>query len=74
MTPTRVATTNAAGAVTGSTVVNVYSTNPASTIPTAQDRKEDAILSYNDIVVTYKPTESVTMTLAPAFYCYLLHG
>ncbi len=74
VTPTRLATTNAAGAVTGSTVVNVYSTNPASTIPTAQDRKEDAILSYNDIVVTYKPTETVTMTLAPAFYCYLLHG
>ena len=68
------ATTNAAGTVIGSTVVNVYSTNPASTIPTAQNRKEDAILSYNDIVLTYKPTDAVTFTLAPAFYCYLLHG
>ena len=72
VTPTRVATTNAAGSVTGFTTVNVYAANPAGTIP--QDRKEDAILSYNDIVVTYKPTNDVTMTLAPAFYCYLLHG
>ncbi len=74
ITPTRVATTNAAGAVTGSTVVNVYSTNPASTIPDASNRKEDAILSYNDVVLTYKPSNEVTFTLAPAFYCYLLHG
>ena len=72
VTPTRVATTNAAGAVTGSSVVNVYSLNPAATIP--QDRKEDAILSYNDVVATYKPTDDVTLTLAPGFYCYLLHG
>ena len=72
VTPTRVATTNAAGAVTGSTVVNVYTSNPASTIP--QDRKEDAIFSYNDVVVTYKPTNDVTFTLAPGFFCYLLHG
>ena len=72
VTPTRVATTNAAGAVTGSTVVNVYTSNPASTIP--QDRKEDAILSYNDVIVTYKPTNDVTFTLAPAFFTYLLHG
>ena len=74
ITPTRVATTNAAGAVTGSTVVNVYSTNPAATVPTSQNRKEDAILSYNDVVMTYKPTNNVTLTLAPAFFCYLLHG
>ncbi len=74
VTPTRVATTNAAGAVTGFTTVNVYSTNPAATIPTSQQRKEDAILSYNDVVVTYKPTQEITLTLAPAFYCYLLHG
>ncbi len=74
VTPTRVATTNTAGVVTGSTVVNVYTTNPAATVPIPQDRKEDAILSYNDIVVTYKPTDAVTFTLAPAFYCYLLHG
>ena len=58
---------------TGGTVVeNVYSLNPAGTIP--QNRKEDAIFSYNDVVVTYKPSEFVTLTLAPAFYCYLLHG
>ena len=74
ITPTKVATENAAGVVTGSTTVNVYSTNPASTIPVAQDRKEDAILSYNDVVLTYKPIEPVTVTLAPAFYTYLLHG
>ena len=72
ITPTKVATENAAGAVTGSTTVNVYSTNPAGTIP--QDRKEDAILTYNDIVITYKPIEPVTLTLAPGFYDYLLHG
>ena len=47
----------------------MYSANPASTIPTAQDRKEDAILSYNDVVISYKPTnEPVTFTLAPAFF------
>ena len=74
VTPTRVATTNAAGVVTGFTTVNTYTTNPASTIPTSQARKEDAILTYNDIVITYKPTDTVTITLAPAFYDYLLHG
>ena len=73
ITPTAVETVNAAGKVT-TTTVNVYSTNPAATIPTAQDRKEDAILSYNDVVLTYKPSKDVTLTLAPAFYCYLLHG
>ena len=58
---------------TGAKVVaNVYSLNPAGTIP--QNRKEDAILSYNDVVATYKPTNYVTLTLAPAFYTYLLHG
>ncbi len=75
VTPTRVATTNAAGAVTGFTTVNVYSTNPAATVPGAnEERREDAILSYNDIIITYKPTKDVTVTLAPAFYDYLLHG
>ena len=74
ITPTRVATTNAAGAVTGFTTVNVYSANPASTVPISQERKEDAILTYNDIVITYKPTDAVTFTLAPGFYDYLLHG
>ena len=73
ITPTTVETVNAAGKVVP-TAVNVYSTNPASTIPTAQDRKEDAILSYNDVVLTYKPAQYVTLTLAPAFYTYLLHG
>ena len=73
ITPTTVETVNAAGKVV-TTAVNVYSTNPASTIPTAQDRKEDAILSYNDVIATFKPTKDVTLTLAPAFYTYLLHG
>ena len=73
ITPTTVETVNAAGKVVPTTV-NVYSTNPAATIPTAQDRKEDAILSYNDVVLTYKPIEPVTVTLAPAFMTYLLHG
>ena len=74
VTPTRVATTNTAGVVTGSTIVNVYSTNPAATIPIPEERKEDAILTYNDVVLTYKPTDDVTLTLAPGFYDYLLHG
>ena len=73
ITPTEVETVNAAGKVVP-VAVNVYSTNPASTIPTAQDRKEDAILSYNDIIFTYKPIKDITVTLAPAFYTYLLHG
>ena len=50
----------------------MYSQNPAGTIP--QNRKEDAIFSYNDVVVTYKPTNAVTVTAAPGFYTYLLHG
>ncbi len=66
---TPVALATAAG---GTVIENVYSQNPAATIP--QDRKEDAILSYNDVVVTYKPTNDVTLTVAPGFYCYLLHG
>ena len=45
ITPTNVETVNAAGKVV-TVPVNVYSVNPASTVPTAQDRKEDAILSY----------------------------
>jgi hypothetical protein len=70
---TLTATSTSGGKTTTTTVVdNVYSTNPASTIP--QDRKEDAIFSYNDIVATYKPTNAVTITAAPAFYTYLLHG
>ena len=73
ITPTNVEVLGANGKVT-TTPVNVYSVNPASTIPTAQDRKEDAILSYNDVIFTYKPIKDVTLTLAPAFYTYLLHG
>ena len=73
VTPTRVENTTAAGVPTGTfSTVNVYTTNPAATIP--EERKEDAILSYNDVVITYKPTEKITLTLAPAFYDYLLHG
>ena len=60
------------GGKAGTVIENVYSQNPAGTIP--QDRKEDAIFSYNDVILTYKPIEPVTVTLAPAFYCYLLHG
>ncbi len=74
VTPVRVATTNAAGVVTGFTTENVYTTNPASTIPSSQERKEDAILTFNDVVFTYKPTDKVTLTVAPGFYDYLLHG
>ena len=73
ITPTNVEVLGANGKVT-TTPVNVYSLNPASTIPVAQDRKEDAILSYNDIIMTYKPIKDITVTLAPAFYTYLLHG
>ena len=70
VTPTAIVTST--GGKPGTAVENVYSSNPAGTIP--QNRKEDAILSYNDIVVTYKPTNDVTLTVAPAFYAYLLHG
>ena len=70
ITPVTIATNT--GGKAGTVIENVYSQNPAGTIP--QDRKEDAILSYNDVVVTYKPSDPVTLTLAPAFYCYLLHG
>ena len=70
VTPVTVSTDT--GGKAGTTVENVYSVNPAGTIP--QNRKEDAILSYNDVVLTYKPAEYVTLTVAPAFYCYLQHG
>ena len=68
ITPTTVETVNAAGKVVPTTV-NVYSTNPGSTIPVAQDRKEDAILSYNDVVATYKPSEVCDADVGPG----LLH-
>ena len=70
ITPTTIVTNT--GGKAGTAVENVYSSNPAGTIP--QNRKEDAILSYNDIIVTYKPTNDVTLTVAPAFMFYLLHG
>ena len=75
VTPTRLENTTAAGVPTGTfTTVNVYSQNPANTVPVPQDRKEDAIFTYNDVVFTYKPTDSITVTAAPGFYDYLLHG
>ena len=70
VTPVTIVTNT--GGKAGTVIENVYTQNPAGTIP--QDRKEDAIFSYNDVVLTYKPIEPVTVTLAPAFYCYLLHG
>ena len=70
VTPVVIATDT--GGKAGTTIENVYTQNPAGTIP--QDRKEDAIFSYNDIVLTYKPVNAVTITAAPAFYTYLLHG
>ncbi len=68
VTPVALATTKPGVSV----VENVYSQNPAGTVP--QNRKEDAIFSYNDVVLTYKPTNDITLTAAPGFYCYLLHG
>ena len=70
VTPVVIATDT--GGKAGTTIENVYTQNPAGTIP--QDRKEDAIFSYNDIVLTYKPIEPITITAAPGFYTYLLHG
>ena len=70
VTPVTIDTTTAGKPTT--TIENVYSQNPAGTIP--QNRKEDAIFSYNDVVLTYKPVEPITITAAPGFYAYLLHG
>jgi hypothetical protein len=50
----------------------VYSTNPSNTQP--QDQAEDAILLYQDAIVTYKPTDLVTVILSPAFYFFAQHG
>ncbi len=50
----------------------VYSTNPAGVV--AQDRAEDAILLYQDIVLTYKPSNLITLILDPAFYFFAQHG
>lgn len=71
-TTTRLATTNAAGAVTGSTGVTSYSTNPAGTVDNT--RKNDAILFYQDLVATYKPSDLLTLIVSPAFYFYTPHG
>jgi hypothetical protein len=65
-------TTSKGVTTTGTYIDNVYSVNPAGTIP--RNRQEDAIFSYNDVVVTYKPTNDITVTAAPGFYTYLLHG
>ena len=70
VTPVTVVTNT--GGKAGTAIENVYTQNPAGTIP--QNRKEDAIFSYNDIVLTYKPIEPITITAAPGFYTYLLHG
>ena len=50
----------------------VYSTNPAGVV--AQDRAEDAILLYQDVVLTYKPSNLITVILDPAFYFFAQHG
>ena len=50
----------------------VYSTNPAGVV--AQDRAEDAILMYQDVVLTYKPSNLFTVILSPAFYFFAQHG
>ena len=71
-TTTRLATTNAAGVVTGSTSVTSYSTNPAGTVDNT--RKNDAILFYQDLVTTYKPSDLLTLIVSPAFYFYTPHG
>ncbi|MBE7157004.1 MAG: putative porin [Rhodospirillales bacterium] len=71
-TTTRLATTNAAGTVTGSTTVTSYTTNPAGAV--VGNRHEDAIFYYQDIVATYKPSRLVTLIVSPAFYFYAPHG
>ena len=71
-TTTRLATTNAAGTVTGTTNVTSYSTNPAGTVDNT--RKNDAILFYQDAVATYKPSDLLTLIVSPAFYFYAPHG
>ena len=71
-TTTRVATTNAAGVVTGYTNVTSYTTNPAGSV--IGNRSEDAILYYQDLVATYKPSNLVTLIVSPAFYFYAPHG
>ena len=59
--------------VTSNVVENVYSTNPASTIP--QDRKEDAILSYNDVVAHLQADRAGDPDRCrPGSSTYLLHG
>ena len=69
---TRLATTNAAGVVTGSTSVTSYTTNPAGTVDNT--RKNDAIFFYQDVVATYKPSDLLTLIISPAFYFYAPHG
>ena len=71
-TTTRLATTNAAGVVTGSTTVTAYTTNPAGTVDNT--RQNDAIFFYQDLVATYKPSDLLTLIVSPAFYFYAPHG
>ena len=63
------AKTNALGNNVSTTT---YSVNPAGGVP--DSRKEDAWLLYQEIVATYKPSDLVTVVLAPAFYFYAEHG
>ena len=70
-TTVNVETVNSAGKVVTTPEV-VYSTNPSGTVP--QDRAEDAILLYQDIIFNYKPSDLVTLTIAPAFYLFAQHG
>ncbi len=50
----------------------VYSVNPSNVQP--QDQAEDAILLYQDALLTYKPSDLVTVLLSPAFYFFAQHG
>jgi hypothetical protein len=55
-----------------STKETVYSVNPSNTEP--QDQAEDAILLYQDALLTYKPSDLVTLVVSPAFYFFAQHG
>ena len=70
-TTVNVETVNSAGKVVTTPEV-VYSTNPSGTVP--EDRAEDAILLYQDLVFTYKPSDLVTLIVSPAFYFFAQHG
>jgi hypothetical protein len=50
----------------------VYAVNPGNTQP--RDQAEDAILLYQDALLSYKPSDLVTVNLSPAFYFFAQHG